>query len=261
MEKIVFSYAGKDRMSKVAQLHSHRGYELLYIDSGHCVITFNNSQKLDGAQGDVFLIPPHIQHERYNLSECHTYYAVFECNSVEFMNMKNVWKIAAAGDGIVHKSFQMLPELNKIYDPIQAATLISFILLHLKWFDKKKKWKEALHPALQRTCDYITSNLHKTLSNDDIASVAAISVSHLFLLFHSAFGISPQRYLLEQRMTAARQLLLDPYYNISEGASQVGFSNIFYFSRCFKKYHGVSPSEYRGNPSHFADTESYCIRS
>ena len=88
MEKIVFSYAGKDRMSKVAQLHSHRGYELLYIDSGHCVITFNNSQKLDGAQGDVFLIPPHIQHERYNLSECHTYYAVFECNSVEFMNMK-----------------------------------------------------------------------------------------------------------------------------------------------------------------------------
>ena len=132
MEKIVFSYAGKDRMSKVAQLHSHRGYELLYIDSGHCVITFNNSQKLDGAQGDVFLIPPHIQHERYNLSECHTYYAVFECNSVEFMNMKNVWKIAAAGDGIVHKSFQMLPELNKIYETFNEIASNHELLANLK---------------------------------------------------------------------------------------------------------------------------------
>ena len=99
------------------------------------------------------------------------------------------------------------------------------------------------------------------LSPKTAVGLGVLTGFFLFLLFHSAFGISPQRYLLEQRMTAARQLLLDPYYNISEVASQVGFSNIFYFSRCFKKYHGVSPSEYRGNPSHFADTESYCIRS
>jgi hypothetical protein len=51
-----------------------------------------------------------------------------------------------------------------------------------------------------------------------------------------------------KRIELARQLLLDPFHNISEAARRCGFSDPSYFSRVFRKLVGCSPRDYCANP-------------
>ena len=253
MEDFTFSYAGSDRQTHNAANHSHRGWELLYIVSGECKILFATGKKIDAKPGDVFLIPPHLEHERNNLGCCQTIYAVFECDS---MTNGEPRKIETGGDRILRQWFSSLPELNRIYEPIQTASLIRTILLRLDWLEFRRKQDGAVHPSIKAACDCMLASLDRPIQVRDIARQAAISQSHLNLLFRTKLGVSPLRYLLMLRMNQARRLLLNPYHNISDVASQCGFSDLHYFSRCFSAYHGVPPRVYRRDPSRFADTEN-----
>lgn len=53
------------------------------------------------------------------------------------------------------------------------------------------------------------------------------------------------QYITDFRMKKAAQLLADPRNRISDISSQVGYNDGNYFSKSFRKYAGVSPSEYR----------------
>jgi AraC family transcriptional regulator of arabinose operon len=58
-------------------------------------------------------------------------------------------------------------------------------------------------------------------------------------------GVSPRQYIINLRMTIAKDLLMNSLFQISEVARLVGYENSLYFSRLFKKTCGMSPTEYR----------------
>ena len=64
-------------------------------------------------------------------------------------------------------------------------------------------------------------------------------------LFRTWPHISPQQYLIRQRMESACQLIRDGQLSFKEIAELLGFRNAFYFSTAFRKYSGQSPSEFR----------------
>ncbi|WP_421757430.1 helix-turn-helix transcriptional regulator [Clostridium beijerinckii] len=57
-------------------------------------------------------------------------------------------------------------------------------------------------------------------------------------------GKSPISYLIDIRIRKSKDLLKDGH-TVSDVSYLVGFNDIFYFSKCFKKYVGVSPSQYK----------------
>jgi len=57
-------------------------------------------------------------------------------------------------------------------------------------------------------------------------------------------GISPNKYMMEMRMSTAAELILDGRFNISEVSYKVGFLDQSYFNKCFKRQYGVAPSRY-----------------
>ena len=63
-------------------------------------------------------------------------------------------------------------------------------------------------------------------------------------LFKNCFDITPNRYIINLKIDYAKKLLQTEYINISQTAEICGFSDIYYFSRLFKKCMGISPSEY-----------------
>ena len=63
-------------------------------------------------------------------------------------------------------------------------------------------------------------------------------------LFKKYMNMTINDYVIELRMKHAAYLLRDTYMNVNEAADYLGFSSVSYFSRVFKKYYGVSPSEY-----------------
>lgn len=73
------------------------------------------------------------------------------------------------------------------------------------------------------------------------------SQRHFIRLFSLAYGMTPQRYLLDVRIRHATSMLRDSGLSVTEIAMRCGFGDPNYFSRIFRKYVGSSPSEFRGN--------------
>ncbi|MBO7217085.1 MAG: helix-turn-helix transcriptional regulator, partial [Clostridia bacterium] len=67
--------------------------------------------------------------------------------------------------------------------------------------------------------------------------------SYISSVFKEKYGISPKHYLLNHRMNMAATLL-QQQNRVNATAAAVGYSDTFIFSKAFKNYYGVSPSEY-----------------
>lgn len=83
------------------------------------------------------------------------------------------------------------------------------------------------------------------LTLDEMCAVACLSRSHLCVQFKRWFGRPPLDYQIEQRMTLAQYLLHDCNLRIGEIARRVGYEDIYYFSKLFKKRLGVCPEAFR----------------
>ena len=82
---------------------------------------------------------------------------------------------------------------------------------------------------------------------DDVASVLYISSNYLRQIFRQQSKESFVEYLTRVRMEKAMELLRDPTIKIQDIAERTGYSNQRYFSVCFKKHFGKTPTEFRSD--------------
>lgn len=94
-------------------------------------------------------------------------------------------------------------------------------------------------------CSYIHENYHNDINLNDLAESAGISVSHMRRIFSEETGTNILYYINSLRINEAKELLSNSNLSISEIASKVGYFNNQSFNRFFKKYEGITPSEYR----------------
>jgi AraC-like DNA-binding protein len=94
-------------------------------------------------------------------------------------------------------------------------------------------------------CDFITLHLEEPLSIAELAAQIGYSDYYCSKKFKKETGMSPQQYIKKARLEAAANLLAATNDDISEIASRYQFGSLSYFSDCFKKAYGMSPSEYR----------------
>ena len=92
---------------------------------------------------------------------------------------------------------------------------------------------------------YIEENYQKDISLDEVSRLVDISPYYFSKLFKQEAGKNFIEYLTEIRMRHAEEFLRDTSYSIKEVCVMSGYSDPNYFSRLFKKYEGVTPSEYR----------------
>ena len=97
-----------------------------------------------------------------------------------------------------------------------------------------------LAPAI----DYIAKNFTRRIRNDDMAKAAGISTVYFRKLFTAAYGISPAAYVQNLRINKAKDMLKSDYGSITDIALSLGYSDIYDFSRVFKRLTGISPAAY-----------------
>ena len=84
-------------------------------------------------------------------------------------------------------------------------------------------------------------------SSEELAEMVGLSVSHFRTLFKQTTGYTVVQYKNYLRVSRARDLLLMRNCSVAEVAEMVGIPDLFYFSRLFKQYIGISPSQVRAN--------------
>ena len=100
---------------------------------------------------------------------------------------------------------------------------------------------------IQMAIDYINENYKKKLSLEDVSFHINLSVVHTSRLFKKETGKTVLDYINEVKLTKAKQMLDTGKYKVYEVADELGFSNSHYFSTLFKKFTGLTPSEYLQN--------------
>lgn len=94
---------------------------------------------------------------------------------------------------------------------------------------------------------YIRLKYSEPINVEDIANACGLNRSYLTRVFKHATGYTPQSYLATYRMKKASEMLLKSNESVNTIAFNVGYSDSFTFSKAFKRYSNLSPSEYRSN--------------
>ncbi len=97
---------------------------------------------------------------------------------------------------------------------------------------------------LKKILSYMNARVTEPLTIEDICHEFFMSRSSLQTLFKINLGCSPKNYLINIKLQKSKELIRQNEHTISEIAYLLGFSSIHYFSRLFKKYFQISPSDY-----------------
>jgi AraC family transcriptional regulator len=102
-------------------------------------------------------------------------------------------------------------------------------------------------PAWQqkRVAEFIDTHLAEVISLATLAELVGLSVYHFARAFRRSFGTPPHRYHMARRMDRARALLQRPALSVTQIGIQLGFRETSSFTRGFRKFTGLTPTDYR----------------
>ncbi len=96
--------------------------------------------------------------------------------------------------------------------------------------------------SLSKVIKFINDNIEKSITCKTLAYIAGFNESYFSRYFKNHMGISPKQYILRAKMNYATHLLVDKHLSVKETAFRVGFSDPFTFSKQFKNFYSISPS-------------------
>jgi Response regulator containing CheY-like receiver domain and AraC-type DNA-binding domain len=239
-----------------------RTYNLILIYSGEAEF-FCNRQSYRGRRGDLICFKPG------GIRAAHTFEDnLMSCFAVDFLYICPVWE--EQGWQLCHHELP-LEFHQKIGDRYLFARLLDlFAGLTGEWLSGKQNragrcraiFTEIMNLLLlqqgqgelhydrirkvEKVIQYMAEHYQEALSLNDLSRVIRISPSYLGNIFKETTGKAPIEYLIGIRIQKAKELIREGC-SMTETAYRVGFHDLFYFSKSFKKYEGMTPSEYRKN--------------
>lgn len=92
---------------------------------------------------------------------------------------------------------------------------------------------------------FVKENLSESLLLSDLADCCRLSEKHFATQFKKSTQLTPHDYIVRERISKAKSLLLETKASVAEIARLVGYVNASHFSTSFRKITGVSPSRFR----------------
>ena len=99
--------------------------------------------------------------------------------------------------------------------------------------------------TLTKVLEYTAAHLPEGIQVSDLAAVAGMSIGRFTASFRASTGLTPHRYIMQERIGAVRRLLRDGQYSLAEVAVRCGFSSQQHMATAIRKLTGVTPSHLR----------------
>lgn len=235
-------------------------YILIYCTQGEGWFELDN--KVHRIKAHTFFILPADTPHRYGAGESspwHIYWLHFKGDKAPavYERLKGVHTISPDGDSRLGDRIKLFDELlNLLEGEISdenynyanlALTHLLATFLYIAPFRKAKNIRNSAQNTyfISLATHFMNEHVDKELRLKDMAGRFGYSQSYFHRLFQRETGYSPMQYFLNLKIGRAQQLLQDTNVKINQIALRSGFEDPYYFSRCFKKFTGSSPKEYR----------------
>lgn len=263
-------YVSKIKMVNEGVYHDHDFTELAYVLSGKGKYVINGKE-FSMEAGDLLICNPGDKHTHIitNPKEP-TIEFIAGFNDFHFKNMQPNSIELPDGGCVFHTSSELKQEIsmhcyamlaekesNQIGTYFMLKThLMQMLLLVMREIadvdntDQRGCNFETYSKsyAVNRIINYLHENYEHKISLEQIAHNMYLSPVYISKIFKEETGESPINYLIKIRLERAKEILL----NINSGsikniANQVGYDDVYHFSKLFKKYYGISPLYYKKN--------------
>lgn len=129
------------------------------------------------------------------------------------------------------------------YERLQLHGLVEILF---SYFVKQAKLRAVMSDVrMAGLMKYVQEHMEDPLSTEELARHACVTKCHLIRMFRSSLGVTPLRYITQCKVQHAQTLLLRTDLSVKQVGEAVGFKDISYFIRLFRRQLGFTPQEYR----------------
>lgn len=225
----------------------------------HYVASGKGSYKVNGqtfllSVGDLFLIYPQVLVEyRADEQEPWEYYWV-GFHGADAHHLVSLTAFTFDNPVLRDVSPEYRDLLGTIYryrgaepylDAAMTGSLYLFFSRLIQEHPAQKNPADQSHSYFEKAVRFISLNFSQDISVLQIARHVGLSRSQLYRIFFAECKKSPITFLTEYRLGEACSLMTVHQLSVSQAAVSVGYADPLHFSRIFKKYRGISPSDYK----------------
>ena len=231
----------------------HSYWELTYVDKGELLTTIDGvSYHLK--QGDLIFYAPMQFHTQSTFEKISSSYLTINFkmnfNHADLLCNK-IFSLKRDSYFIVTKLIEELSNDNLYSNDLSLCYLKQLIIQMLRLNNSHFHSKPTTH--MQQTYEnellndillYIDDNIYEKISVSTLCEHFCISTSMLHSLFRKNMNNTPKNYINELKLSKSKELIRNSTHTLSEISEMLGFSSIHYFSKKFKSYFNISPTEY-----------------
>lgn len=157
------------------------------------------------------------------------------------------------------------PESGEVFELIRAIARAKTAQANRSWFEEcadfmllmsklaalvqAAREEDSASPGNRRYCDrakaFISENIGRRITVSQVAAAVGVSKNYLSNIFSSSEGISLVEYINRLKLSYMMELVRRYGYTLAQAGEYVGFSDVNYISRIFKRYYGMTVSEYK----------------
>ncbi len=119
------------------------------------------------------------------------------------------------------------------------------LLLHSMERSRRMPALDSVEHAVIQLVERIRRNPAAAYTVAEMAESVRLSPPHFTRRFKAVTGLSPVRFLIEERLGRAESYLVETDMNVEEISSRLGYRDVYFFSRQFRQFRGMPPSEVR----------------
>ena len=231
----------------------HSYWELTYVDKGELLTTIDGvSYHLK--QGDLIFYAPMQFHTQSTFEKISSSYLTINFkmnfNHADLLCNK-IFSLKRDSYFIVTRLIEELSNDNLYSNDLSLCYLKQLIIQMLRLDNSHFHSKPTTH--MQQTYEnellndillYIDNNIYEKISVSTLCEHFCISTSMLHSLFRKNMNNTAKNYINELKLSKSKELIRNSTHTLSEISEMLGFSSIHYFSKKFKSYFNISPTEY-----------------
>lgn len=228
-----------------------RTNEFIYRISGDNITTFNN-KKIYNTNQTLEFLPKGREGANYHVDIHNTGDSIIIYFDTDYVISDKPFSINTSDTDIGNIIIKMekIWAKNEFGYYHKCMSLMYQILYELKNRESSYTLRKH-HDKIKPAVDYIHENFcNPNFSIKDLPQMCNMSYSYFKKLFSNEFKMTASKYVTKLRMNRAIELLFLQNSNITDISRLLGYENVYYFSKVFKDYFGMSPTTYKNQNEH-----------